>query len=222
MQQFIIFIVLLSFLFLLSKLFIKTFSKALFLITRSNTITVTIISLLFFPGVVVHELAHLLTAGILFVPVGDMELVPKIGEGGEVRLGSVQIAKTDPIRRMIIGIAPVIFGLSLIVGVPYFMQGKLDFAFTALVIYLLFVVGNTMFSSKKDLEGAAELIVVLVILGLALYFMNFKVPLELVQRFLESEKTASFIKEVNFLLLWTIGIDVSAYLVSSILVKVRR
>ncbi len=190
--------------------------------TRSNSVTVTIISLLFFPGVVVHELAHLLTAGILFVPVGDMELVPKIGEGGEVRLGSVAIAKTDPIRRMIIGIAPVIFGLLIIIGVPYFMQGKLNFAFTALVIYLLFVVGNTMFSSKKDLEGAAELIAVLVILGLALYFMNFKAPLDKIAQFFDSQNATSFLRGVNRLLLWTIGIDISAYLVSSLLVRIKR
>lgn len=210
MQYFLIFLIELSILFFLSKSLTKTLSQALLFITKSRRVTITVIALLFFPGVVIHELAHLLTAGILFVPVGDIELTPQIRENGEVRLGSVAIAKTDHIRRMIIGIAPILFGLAIVIGVPYLLSGKITFVFVALTIYLLFVVGNTMFSSRKDLEGIIELIAVLIILVLALYIANLRLPIDAFVSLLNREPTAAFFKQINIFLLWTLGIDLAA------------
>ena len=225
MQYFLIFLIELSVLFFLSKSLTKTLSQALLFITKSRKFTVTIIALLFFPGVVIHELAHLLTAGILFVPVGDIELTPQVRENGEVRLGSVAVAKTDPIRGMIIGIAPILFGLTVIVGVPYFLSGNITFVFAALTIYLLFVVGNTMFSSRKDLEGMVELFVILLILALAFYIIDFRWPLDAFPSFLNRESSVLFFKQINTFLLWTIAIDAIAVtgikLVGSVICKYR-
>ncbi|MEX2013008.1 MAG: hypothetical protein WD967_01240 [Candidatus Levyibacteriota bacterium] len=222
MQYILIFLIELSVLFFLSRSLIKTLSQALLVITKSRKLTVTIIALLFFPGVVIHELAHLLTAGILFVPVGDIELTPQIRENGEVRLGSVSIAKTDLIRRMIIGLAPVIFGLALILGIPYLFLGNLSLIFTSLVVYIMFVVGNTMFSSSKDLEGVVEFLIVILIVLLAFYFMEFKAPFQIVQELLSSEKISSFFRNINVLLLWTIGIDILGFLGSKLLLRIAR
>ena len=67
-----------------------------------------------------HELSHLLTAGVLFVRTGEIEFLPKM-EGDQVKLGSVAIEKTDPVRRAIIGFASVFVGLSTILGIIYFV-----------------------------------------------------------------------------------------------------
>jgi len=76
---------------------------------------------LFFPGTVIHELAHLLAAGLLFVKTGSMEIIPKVMDD-EIRLGSVQVAKTDPFRRTIIGVAPVLLGMAIIFGILFYLQ----------------------------------------------------------------------------------------------------
>ncbi|MBF8250153.1 MAG: hypothetical protein HW400_754, partial [Candidatus Levybacteria bacterium] len=96
-------------LFLLSRLVNKTLSKFL---------SINLLSFIFLPGIIVHELSHLFVAMILFVPVGEMEFVPK-KHGNSVKLGSVEIAKTDPIRRSLIGFAPVFAGLGFVVGAVY-------------------------------------------------------------------------------------------------------
>lgn len=142
------------------------------LITKSQKSAIWILSILFLPGVIIHELAHLFTAGILFVPTGEIEFLPQIREGS-VKLGSVSIAKTDIIRRFLIGVAPIIVGLSLLLAVfIYFAPFALPFSWKTIVfLYVLFEIGNTMFSSKKDLEGALILVILLlllIVLGLVL------------------------------------------------------
>lgn len=162
--------------FFISKKLINNLSYLLLKITRSHKVTVTILSVLFLPGTIVHELSHLLVAGVLFVPVGEINLVPEV-EGEQVKLGSVQIGQTDPFRRMLIGVAPLILGLSAVIGLIYFNRDSLlhfsPLWLTILVIYLIFQITNTMFSSKKDLEGAliflGVIVTVIIIVILALY-----------------------------------------------------
>lgn len=172
----------------------------LFLLSRrisnalSKFLSINLLSFLFLPGVIIHELSHLLIAAILLVPVGRMEFTPKKSQNG-VKLGSVEIAKTDPIRRSIIGFAPVFVGLMIIIGIVYlftsnteFLKDK-DFYFVGALIltttYFLFAVSNTMFSSRKDMEGTIETIVTLLIIVLLLYFFGLRVPLSLVLGFLQ-------------------------------------
>ncbi len=99
-------------LFLLSRLVSRTLS---------GFMSINLLSLIFLPGIIVHELSHFFIAVILFVPVGDIEFTPKKNDNG-VKLGSIEIARTDPIRRSLIGFAPVFVGLALIVGVVYFFS----------------------------------------------------------------------------------------------------
>src|ERR1035437_9168331 len=97
----------------------------LFLLSRamsknlSRFMSINLLSFLFLPGVIVHELSHLLVAAILLVPVGEVEFSPK-KNGDGIKLGSVQIGKTDPIRRCLIGFAPIFMGIVLVVGLAYF------------------------------------------------------------------------------------------------------
>lgn len=147
-------------------------------LTRSNSWSVTLLAIIFLPGVIIHELSHLLTAGILQVPVGEVSFTPEIRED-DVRLGRVMIGHADPIRRAIIGFAPVIMGnLIIFISFYYFstlhLQGNI--LFDLLFFFVLFEIGNTMFSSKKDLEGTLEILLPLTFIFLVIFIMGFRAP----------------------------------------------
>jgi len=149
-------------------------------ISRSQRLTVIIFTLFFYPGVLIHELAHYLMATILFVPAGKMEFMPVL-HGNGVKLGSVSIARTDPIRRMLIGVAPIFVGCSLLFISLYVLTkyAILNSTWQYIVAgYLLFVLGNTMFSSRKDVEGTLEVFVACAVIGIVLYFFGIRISFE--------------------------------------------
>ena len=177
--------------------------------------SVNFMSFLLLPGVVIHELSHLFAAVILFVSVGDMEFTPQKSDNG-LKLGSIEIAKTDPIRRSIIGFAPVFLGILLVIGIVYFFssnalffQDKNPYIFLAVILgiaYLLFAISNTMFSSKKDMEGTVEILITLLIIFAASYILGFRPSFSFVQDLLTKE-ILELIKKSTIFLLVPITID---------------
>lgn len=176
MLYFLLFVFELTVLFFLSRRLIESLARLIFRLTNNHKLTVNILAVLFLPGTIIHELAHLLFAGVMFVPVGELNAVPEIESSG-VKLGSVQIGKTDPFRRMLVGVAPVILGMILIFSVFLFVQfGISPWWQVVLAVCLIFQIGNTMFSSKKDVEGSILFIILVLVLALtataALHFLN--------------------------------------------------
>jgi len=208
-------------LFILSKFLTKSLLRLFFKFTNSEEMTVNLIFCLFFPGIVIHELAHLLSAGLFFVKTGGMELVPKI-TGGEIRLGSVEVAKTDPFRRTIIGVAPVLLGLALIFGILFYIN---EFAIKNLIIlassfYVIFAVGNTLFSSKKDLEGTVELLFVLFLLLAALFILKAEAARFFVQ-IIQEKEIVNFFKNADPFLITPILLDLTIVMLVRLLVNKR-
>ena len=165
-------------LFFLSRQVTRGLSYLIYRITRSERITIYLMALLFFPGTLVHELSHYLTAAVLFVRVGRMEFVPKI-MGGSVKMGSVEIGGTDPLRRAFIGMAPFFWGTAIILLLlTAFLQfgGLENITVTLLTGYVLFEISNTMFSSRKDMEGTLELFLAGFIVLVIFYFLGFRFP----------------------------------------------
>jgi hypothetical protein len=111
----ILFLFLLFLLFLSVRRMTRSLSRVFHHATGSQKHAVRLLSFLFLPGVIVHEVSHALVAHLLFVPVGKMEFLPVIDED-KVKLGSVQIGKADPLRRLFIGIAPVVLGLGVLLA----------------------------------------------------------------------------------------------------------
>lgn len=206
-------------LFLLSRTMSKTLSKFM---------SINLISLIFLPGIIVHELSHFFIAVILFVPVGDMEFTPQKNDGG-VKLGSIEIAKTDPIRRSLIGFAPVLIGLALIVGVVYlfssnilFFQNNNPYVFIAVIlvlVYLLFAVSNTMFSSSRDMEGAVEILITLLIVFTAAYILGFRPPLSYLDKILTKEFFEMLQRSSIFLL---VPIVIDLFILGIIKISTKR
>lgn len=193
----------------LAELAVLFFSSRL--LTRFlSFLPINVISFIFLPGIIIHELSHFLVASLLFVPTGDIEFMPKV-EGQSIKLGSVSIGKTDPVRRFLIGVSPVIFG-ALVIGVSLaFSKSYLNFSyFYILAFYILFVVGNTMFSSKKDLEGSVVLLILLIIIAGASYFAGFRIPSSF---FVNIFSKGEILRQIDYFLPVVIALDLTLYLV---------
>jgi hypothetical protein len=164
---------------------------------------------LFWPGTFIHEVSHFLTALFLLVPVGKLELIPEIKEKGGSKLGSVAIAKTDPIRRFLIGVAPLLFGLGVIFTLVYFVSTVriIDTWWGYLVVgFLIFQIANSMFASKKDLEGAIVFFVLILVVFLILILFGVDIPSILINlKF--SPKILELLKKANLFLFVPIIID---------------
>lgn len=179
-------------LFFLSRWLTQSVFALFLLVFRARSVAVTIVLLLEFPGTVVHELAHLFTAEILRVPTGKLTLVPESIREETVRSGSVTIAETDPIRRSVIGLAPLFAGILVLTAISYFLPQVLpnredlrdtgywgkwsSYLFLALS-YLLFAVSNTMFSSSEDLKGFWPVAIIIGVLFGTLYFIGIRLEL---------------------------------------------
>lgn len=176
-------------LFLISNRILKTLYASLYLLFRNKHVCIGIVTFLYLPGTVIHELAHLISAEVMRVPTGEISFTPHIEtqpDGSDyVVAGHVKIAETDLFRRYIVGLAPLpagIFFLGLIIWIFQQYWGgitdiKLQIGFVLLISYLLFTVSNSMFSSKKDLEGFIFFGPLLFLIGLGAYFLGLRVSL---------------------------------------------
>ncbi len=162
-------------LFLLSRQVTTLLASFLHRLTHNRKLTIYLMAIIFFPGTFIHEVSHYLMAHLLFVPTYRIEFFPKI-DGESLKLGSVSIAKTDIFRSILIGMAPFFMGTSLLLALLLYAEKNHLFenvTFAILLIYAAFEIGNTMFSSKKDLEGAVELILSLTIVVGIVYLLGF-------------------------------------------------
>lgn len=208
-------------LFFLSKFLTQSLSRLFHKVTRSERITVYLLFLLFFPGIIIHELSHLFMAGLLFVRTGEMVLFPRVMEDG-VRLGSVQVEKTDLFRRAIIGVAPVVFGLALIFGILYYLQSSTmnNPAIILFLFYIIFAVGNTLFSSKKDLEGTVEFLFAIFLLMFVLSIIKIEVAKAFFQ-ILQKPEVVNFFRNADSFLLVPILINLVIILMARFLIGKR-
>lgn len=178
-------------LFLLSSRLTQTYYTLFYRLFKNQNVAIGLLTCMYLPGTIVHELAHLLFAEILRVPTGDITFTPKIekihGNTQEIKLGGVKIGQSDPFRRFLIGIAPVILGVFFLFLVVWLFQKfwpdikselwYYQLGFIVLISYLLFTLSNGMFSSPKDMEGAEYVIPVLILIILGLYFAGVRINL---------------------------------------------
>lgn len=149
-------------------------------ITRSRTIAVTVVTLIVFPGTVIHELSHLFTAEILGVKTGKLSLVPENIREDEIKAGSVMIAHSDPFRRYLIGLAPIVVGMVTVTALSYMLSlywGNWGVWGNMGGIYLLLSVSNSMFSSREDMKGFIPFAITLAIMIAAAYVAGLRIGL---------------------------------------------
>ena len=128
---------------------------------------------LLLPGVILHELSHWLVAKALRVPTGRLTLGPR-RRGEALTFASLSVARTDSLRKSVIGLAPLLGGTLAIFltarwGWPFIAWGSSpDEALRHLIshlgeyaraphllllLYLLFSVSNGMLPSETDRQG---------------------------------------------------------------------
>ena len=166
--------------------------QAVFLIlTRRAGLTMGIFSLIFLPGVFLHELSHFLMAKLLRVPTGRFSLIPQPMPDGRLQLGYVETGRADVVRDSLIGAAPLIAGTIFVAYVALyqldmrilwdtFRNGQFSLFWMgvgalprvqdfAIWFYLAFTISSTMMPSQSDRHAWLELAIsVGVIFGLAL------------------------------------------------------
>lgn len=157
-------------LMLLQRWLHKALQGLLLLLTHDLGITIGIFSFLFLPGVLLHELSHFFAAKILRVKTGRFSVIPKVLPNGKVQLGYVEVAATDFVRDSVVGVAPLISGMGVILLVAQYIFGLPILATEQLGprllpqlwgsvfqvpdawlwIYLVFAVSTTMMPSESD------------------------------------------------------------------------
>jgi hypothetical protein len=129
-------------------------------------------SLLFFPGIALHETSHWLAAHLLGVSIHAFSLLPRRNEEGKIELGYVETEGTGWLRAALIGAAPLFAGIGAIWLMSHSILAIDNLAKAMLLadwkrasaelhilmltpdiivwIYLIFSISNTMFPSARD------------------------------------------------------------------------
>lgn len=136
---------------------------------------VIVYAVILFPGVVLHEASHWLTARLLGVRTGGVSLLPRRQRDGSLQLGYVEYYKgptLGPVRESLIGAAPLISGTVVILLIGHRVFGMTSFtgavrtgdlavmanAMLQLLavpnvlvwLYLTFAVSSAMLPSRSD------------------------------------------------------------------------
>jgi hypothetical protein len=175
------FVLMLVPLVILQRLLHREIQAVFLILTRDARLTMGIFSLIFLPGVFLHELSHFLMAKMVRVPTGRVSLLPRPMPDGRLQLGYVETAKSDMVRDSLIGAAPLIAGTLFVAYVAVYQldmrvlwdtlrNGQVTLFWMGLAnlpnvddfylwFYLTFVVSSTMMPSESDRHAWLELIV---------------------------------------------------------------
>jgi hypothetical protein len=168
-------------LILLQRLLHREIQAVFLILTRDTRLTMGIFSMIFLPGVFLHELSHFVLAKILRVRTGKFSIFPQSLPDGRLQLGYVETARSDVVRDSLIGAAPLIVGTLFVAYVAiYHLQmrvlwdvlrnGQLDLFWLGvralprvqdfyLWFYLAFAVSSTMMPSESDRHAWLEMII---------------------------------------------------------------
>ncbi len=160
--------------------------SVLFLLFHRVDVAILLFSLLFLPGVLVHEVSHYLCARLLGVRTGRVSLFPKAMSNGKLQLGFVETARTDILRDALIGSAPLLAGMGIIayitlrpLGLSTLWQSNsatyLEILWGGLLVlpqrsdvwlwlYLTFVISSTMLPSTSDRRAWLPVVLVVIFL----------------------------------------------------------
>jgi hypothetical protein len=159
----------------------REIQAVILIVTRNPGLTIGIFSLIFLPGVFLHELSHFVMAKILRVPTGRFSLFPQPLADGRLQLGYVETGRSDVVRDSLIGAAPLIVGTIFVAYVAVYQldmrvlwdvlrNGQMNLFWMGirdlpraddfyLWFYLAFTVSSTMMPSHSDRHAWLELVI---------------------------------------------------------------
>jgi hypothetical protein len=161
------------------------------LLAGDNEAAMFLYFVLLLPGILIHELSHWLAAKLLGVRTGKISLWPSKGRGNQMRMGSVRVARTDPLRSSLIGVAPLISGCLAILIIGQLILGLGGLAEVLLLreweqvwksilahlqtpdfwlwLYLIFAISNAMLPSETDREPWKPVLLFVALAALFVY-----------------------------------------------------
>ncbi len=153
--------------------------------------------MVFFPGVLVHEVIQWLVAGALNVPIKKINSYPKTQDNGTIRYDFVVIQETSRFKAMLIGGLPfviagvIVYYLSTSIleldallaaigtgNLEVIGRGVKDFLSTGdvwLWLYLMFALSNGMIPTKEDRQGWFLILGAVGGISIAMLFLGFDV-----------------------------------------------
>lgn len=168
-----------------------------FLLTGNHSWAVILYAIVLFPGVLLHELSHWVTAKLLGVRTGAFSILPKTTADGTIQLGSVEYYKTrsvGPIRESLIGSAPLVAGTAVILLIAFRIfdvnslavaieTGEAEKLTDALAVlfatsdflvwlYLLFAISNAMMPSASDRRAWPAFAAIMAVFALVLFLLG--------------------------------------------------
>lgn len=168
-------------LILLQRLLHREIQSVFLILTRDARITMTVFSLIFLPGVFLHEFSHFVMAKILRVRTGRFSVMPQALPDGRLQLGYVETGRSDIVRDSLIGAAPLIAGTVFVAYVAIYRfemrvlwdvvrSGQWNLFWMGvralpavrdfyLWLYLAFAVSSTMMPSESDRHAWLELVI---------------------------------------------------------------
>jgi hypothetical protein len=167
------------------------------LLTGNKQWAIVLYAIVLFPGVLLHELSHWITAKVLRVRTGKFSVLPKSTADGSVQLGYVEYYKTSkvgPIRESLIGSAPLVTGTAVVILIAFkifyvpalstsIVSGDFELLTNALVdlfetpdfliwLYLLFAISNAMMPSSSDRRAWPAFAFIMVVFAIILYLLG--------------------------------------------------
>jgi hypothetical protein len=187
------FILMLVPLIALQRVLHREIQAAMYIASGGNAqLTMALFSILFFPGVILHEFSHFIFAKVLFVRTRNFSVIPKMMPQGYLRMGYVEVAETDIVRDSLIGAAPLILGNLIVAYIAIYRlhlttlwevlrNGQFNLFWMgvtllptvpdfALWFYLTFAISSTMLPSQSDRHAWLPLgFSVVILFALALF-----------------------------------------------------
>lgn len=185
------FVLLLAPLVFLQRLLHREIQAVILILTRNPPLTAGLFSMLFLPGVFLHEFSHFIMAKLLGIQTGGFSIIPRRLPDGRLQLGYVEMASSDPVRESLVGLAPLISGgffvayvgihrLNLLPLWDMFRHAQFELFRRGITLlpqvddffvwfYLTFTVSSTMIPSASDRHAFLPLALCAAVLtGLAL------------------------------------------------------
>ena len=175
-------------------------------------------SIIFLPGTIIHEMSHFFAAAFTGTHIGKVEIFPTLprlakrdpapqdNDEQSIRLGSVETQQLGLFRGFIVGSAPFLIGLGLLIWLSSTLEIS-NFKFQIsnfLQLYLFFTISNSLFLSWVDFKHALPLIVIAVILGAVFFAIG-------VQPMISTDPLIfEIISHLQTALAWSVEINVAA------------
>lgn len=141
--------------------------------------SIIIWSLIFLPGTIVHEVSHFLVAALTGARTGKIEIFPEyLEDERHVALGSVQTQKLNPIQGFLVGIAPFVSGMALLIWLASLLQVSFTDRNIWLLIlegYFFFTIANSFIPSWTDIKQTLPFVIVSLLVALLAWFFGFQI-----------------------------------------------